>query len=400
MAYDPLRPNQLFDRPLFTYKDAVDHLMDWSGSSPDPIARRNARQAVQEAMREVANAHRWSFYHTHGRITTVDAYSTGTVEYDHTGGANERQLTLTTGTWPTWAQYGTVRIANVPYAVSQRISGSILQLEEESNPGADVASGTEYTIFREAYPLPPRFLALISHIYDVSLARIIDFVDPRVWISDRRFSVTSAPFGYTIMGSRQLHGQEAIWFGPPPLDARNYDCAYLRAARPLVTEEYSTGTVSCAGTTTLTGSGTTWTSLHKGAVVRLSSSSRTAPTNGVGDNPAVEERVVTAVGSATSITVDSAFSSTLSGVKYIISDPVDIDLDVMLNYFLRTAEKAMGRFRHRTDQKQIEMSAREEMIVAMGADNRSLAMRTAGEKGTLGYIESLLRYGSAGDDVD
>jgi hypothetical protein len=397
MAYNPTRPNQLFDRPLFTYKDAVDHLMDWCGGGIDPIGRRQARQACQEALREVANAHRWSFYYQHGRVTTVDQYTTGTVAYTH----STRTVTLTGGTWPTWAAYGTLRIGNVPYAVASRTSNSAIVLEEESNPGADVAGGESFSIYREAYPLPPLFLSMLSLMYDTALARVLEFVDPKVWLSDRRWSAgVGVPFGFTIMGSRQLHGQDAVWFSPPPIAARNYDCVYLRAARPLVTEEYATGTVSCSGTTTLTGSSTAWTSLHKGATVRLSSTGTSAPTGPTGGNPAVEERVITAVGSATSITVDTAFTNTLSGVKYIISDPVDVDLDVMLNFFLRTAERRLGFMRQRQGQQAFDAAAMEARIEAMSADNRAVGWRTAGEKLALGYAESILRYGGVGSDVE
>ena len=401
MAYEPIRPNQLFDRPLFTYKDAVDHLLQWNGGNPDPIARQDARRACCEALREIVNLHRWSFYVTHGRISTVASYDTGTVEYDHTGGSNERQLTLTTGTWPTWAEYGTVQISSVPYVVSRRISGSILQLAEESNPGADVASGTTYKIYRESYPLPPLWKALASNLIEVNHARVLRFVDPKVWLNDQRWSRSpSQPFGFTIMGSKQLHGQDMIWFSPPPEAARTYDCVYLRAARPLVTEEYATGTVSStASSATLTGSGTAWTSAHKGAVVRLSATSSQAVTNAYGSNPAAQERVIIAVNSATSITVDSAFDQSLSGVKYSISDPVDIDIQCMQNLFLRLAERRMGSFRHRTDISELEMAAVREQLLAMASDSRWLATRQAGLLTAIGWTESVLHTATLGSSV-
>lgn len=400
MAYNPLRPNQLFDQPLFTYKDAVDHLLQWNGGNPDPIARQDARRACSEALREVANCHRWSFYYGHGRVTTVASYETGTVAYDHTGGANERQLTLSGGTWPEWAAYGTVQISSVPYVVAKRVSDTILQLAEESNPGADVSSGTEYQIYRESYPLPPLWKHLCSPLVDATQARVLRFVDPKVWLNDQRWSRSpSQPFGFTIMGSRQLHGQNAIWMSPPPEAARTYDCVYLRAARPLVTEEYATGTVSCSsGSATLTGSGTAWTSAHKGAVVRLSPTS-SAVTNAYGSNPPAQERVIIEVASATSITVDSAFDQTLSAVKYVISDPVDVDLQSMLNLFLRLAEKRMGSFRHRTDMPELERIAIQEQMLAMAADNRWLSTRVAGLMTELGWTESVLHTATLGSSV-
>lgn len=722
MAYDPTRPAQLHDRPLYTYKDAVDHLLDWSGGSPDSITRGDARKACLEAMRELANDHRWSFYYTHGRISTVASYSTGTIAYDHcvtpehealtrsgwkthdqlsvgeeilaydhgtetcswqpiqaihrfdydglvldvyrkgrsvlrctpnhrvpvftrhrsaggdyytkeyvlaknltpemttplaapietetggaidarlaavlawcvtdghglfnrkyhcasivqsrkanpdkcdeiaslvgrvrpgnspdmlrfpltpedrnslrrlvrdksdltrvvaqmgvseasamvramilaeastnttneqkvftqwdnnapvaeafqvacllagkaanmsvgrfysrnhkalrtryqlpvrhsagiklakgsewvpykgtvwcpqvsttawvvrcngavmitgnSGGASERMVTLTTGTWPTWARFGTLRINNVNYAVATRESSSVITLEENNNPGEDVASGTDYTIFRESYALPAGFKQLLSPLYDLSSSYEIGFVHPSAWLQDRRYSSGSGtPLAFTIMGGRQYHGQDMVWLSPAPSEARNYDCVYLRAARPLVTEEYSTGTVSCtASGTTLTGTGTAWTSAHKGAVLRLSSST-TAPTAPHGSNPAAQERIITAVASATSLTVDSAFDSSLTSVKHCISDPVDVD-DVMLTLFLRTAEKCMGYLRHRTDIAAIENNMRSEMIRARTADSRWAGPRMAGLWPSISLTTKLLHSAPTGEDIE
>lgn len=75
----------------------------------------------------------------------LDSYSTGTVVYDHTGGANERQLTLTGGTWPTWAKSpGRIFINEDWYSLDTRVSDSIVTLKSTDNPGADVASTTFY----------------------------------------------------------------------------------------------------------------------------------------------------------------------------------------------------------------------------------------------------------------
>lgn len=73
----------------------------------------------------------------------LDTYSTGTVVYDHTGGANERQLTLTSGTWPTWAKLpGRIFINNDWYSLDTRVSDSIVTLRITDNPGSDVSSTT------------------------------------------------------------------------------------------------------------------------------------------------------------------------------------------------------------------------------------------------------------------
>lgn len=378
MAYDPTRPAQILDRPLYTYKDAVDHLQDWSGGSPDSITRGDARKACLEALREVLAERRWTFYYALGRLVTVAAYSTGTVAYDHTGGASERMVTLSSGTWPSWARFGTLLISNVTYNVATRESDTVITLEEGANPGADVASGTTYSLFRESYPLPEGFRQMLTQVFDLSGAIELPFIHPQGWITDRRYYASpSTPRAFSIMGGRQYHGQDALFLTPPPSTARTYDFVFQRAARRLVTEDYSTGTVACtAAGTTLTGTGTTWTSAHKGAVVRVSSSASSAPTAAFGTNPAAEERIITAVGSSTSLTVDSAFSNTLSGVKYCISDPIDVE-DAMLTLFLRTAERCMAHLRHRTDIAVIEGNQRMELIRACAIDNRWAGPRTA-----------------------
>ena len=87
---------------LVTYFDLIDSTLDYCGASIDERNLRYARTAIQNAFRELSNSREWTYYQQIGFINTVASYSTGTIEYDHTGGANERQVTLTTGTWPTW----------------------------------------------------------------------------------------------------------------------------------------------------------------------------------------------------------------------------------------------------------------------------------------------------------
>lgn len=75
----------------------------------------------------------------------ADTYSTGTVAYDHTGGANERQLTLSGGTWPTWAKLpGRVFINDDWYALNTRVSDTVVTLTSGDNPGSDIAAGASY----------------------------------------------------------------------------------------------------------------------------------------------------------------------------------------------------------------------------------------------------------------
>lgn len=104
-----------------------------------------------------AMQHRWSFLHPITTLTTQAPYSTGTIVYDHTGGSNEREITLTNGTWPLWAADGSITISATTYAVLTRTSDSVILLADGDNPGADVASGTSFELGRQDMDLADNF---------------------------------------------------------------------------------------------------------------------------------------------------------------------------------------------------------------------------------------------------
>lgn len=101
--------------------------------------------------------HRWSFLHPITTLTTQAPYSTGTIAYDHTGGASERLITLTNGTWPSWAADGSITISATTYAVLTRTSDSVILLADGDNPGADISSGTSYELGRQDMDLADDF---------------------------------------------------------------------------------------------------------------------------------------------------------------------------------------------------------------------------------------------------
>lgn len=363
---------------LFTYKDLLDHLVGYIGDNSSKDALRDCRAAAQDGYRDLASAHEWSYYWQRGRLNTVASYNTGTVAYDHTGGTYERMLTLSSGTWPSWAAFGQVMIANVVYQVAERKSDSIITLTYQSNPGADVASGTSYTIFRDSYPLPADFLAA-DELINASNSLGMNYTHPRDWMARQRvYQSPAAPFLYTFTSDENYFGAMAVRFFPPPDAAYPIDFVYRRRPRPLVIDEYKTGTVSVsASSSTVTGSGTVWTSSMAGSVLRLSSSTTDGPTGLRGANPYVVERVVASVESATSLTVDSAIDTAYTAVKYAISDPVDVEDGVMLTALLRCCERQSTLTRIMKNADMATAAYREALLTAREGDRRSTAPRSA-----------------------
>lgn len=367
---------------LVTYDDLTSHAIDYGEQARDATTERYARRAVLAAYQDLPNHHRWSYYKQVGRIVTVDDYSTGTVAYDHTGGASERQLTLTSGTWPSWASLGSVVIDTVPYAVATRVSDSIVTLTNAENPGADVAAGTTFTIYRDTYPLPCDFSA-IGELVMLNQAYQLQQMSANDWVAmQRSYRGPAVPKFYCITSDPNYFGELAIRLYPYPDDAYELSFLYQRRPRPLVQHRYTTGTVATtSGSTTLTGTGTAWTSAMVGSVVRIAASGETeVPTGRDGSQPYLLERVITGYTSATSLTLDSDPAQTLSGVKHTISDPVDVEAGAMLTFLQREVEKQTRVLRRMKTDPQELIEHRKAHMLALEADSRHFQPRAAGDQ--------------------
>ena len=382
------------DVALFTYKDAVDHGVEYLGGAAQGRDAQACRRAAHDALRDLANQRDWSVYRVHGRLNTVAPYSTGTITYDHTGGTYERQVTLASGTWPEWAAYGVLRVSGVRYSVASRESDTVLTLAADSNPGDDVAAGTEYLIYRDQYPVPVNFGKIISTLYDAESHRELEHRHPRETLrTTRLYGTTAEPVGFTLIGSSDYQASAAFEISPAPNQARTYDYLYYRRPRPLRIENEHTGTVSVtSGTLTVTGSSTAFTEAMIGSVIRLSSST-TDPTNLYGSNPYDQERIVTDVASTTSLTVDAAWETTRSAVKYVISDPVDID-PLMLNAYTAGVAAKVAHLRSKEDRALAEAAYLEELRRAACADNLNAAPRGSETGVVLSYAEARMKYGT------
>ena len=361
---------------LLTISDVENHLLDVIGMDAGSTARQTVRRAILSAMRALNLKHTWSYYWQIGKLNTVASYFTGAVSYDHTGGSSERLVTLSTGTFPTWASYGTLQVGDNFYEVDQRVDGTHLTLSRTSNPGADFSSRSYY-LFRDTYPLPTDFLRA-DQVYNMTSGSRLEYCHVGDWQASRASggSTVGEPWMYTFRGDPNYFGQLAISLSPPPGSIYTLDFPYQRNMRGIAVAEYRDGTVTTtSASTTVSGSGTAFTSSMAGAVIRFASSSTDDhPTGNGGLNPAVVERVISSVDSATSLTVDSAPGYDLTGVKYVISDPIDIDAQIMTNYFLRECEKQL-----RTIRRIKEVSATEEheyqrtLLEAIESDSRSVA---------------------------
>lgn len=365
--------------PLTTFADVVEYLVQYVGDNGTQDALRDCRRAAIDGLRELASAHEWSYYWTRGRVVTDAPQTSSTITYDHTGGAYERMVTIAAGTWPTWAKYGQLVISNIAYQVDDYKSSTVITLASSSNPGADVAAGTSYTLYRDSYPLPTDVLQL-DQMINVSNSIPLQYVHPSAWLTRQQvYYGPSGPSEYTLTGSEDVTGRMAVRFYPVPDDDYTIDFMYRRRPRALVYHEVDDGTVSVTGgTTTVTGSGTAFTAGMVGSVIRLSANSTDAPTNAAGANVYAVERIITAYTSATSVTVDDTIDDTYSGVKYQVSDRVDVEEGAMLTAYLRSCERQAAIVRVMKNDRQAREEYLGALIQAREADRRNSAFRGPG----------------------
>lgn len=364
----------------YTAHDAQERTIRYLGANASKSAKEDARIAIYDAYREITTAAHWTYLWASTRLNLNGVYSTGTIAYDHTGGAYERMVTLTSGTWPSWARLGRLVIAGISYKPERRISDSIIVLDSVQNPGADVASSTSYSLYQDTYELPTDFWA--TEAPNREAIGGMRFVRPQMWASRIRYipDVSGIPLFYTLTGGE---GRIVMQVNPPSEEDRTIDLLYLRKPRQISTWDYSTGKATVnTGTfpkrVTLTDGGT-FTAGMVGSVIRLSSAAATLPTGYEGDNPPAEERTIKVYISSTQVEVDEDFDASYTETAYRISDPIDIE-DLQMNAFWRCVEKQSCITRIMKETRDFAFIAYQQALaLAREADSRILERRSAGD---------------------
>jgi hypothetical protein len=301
-----------------TYYDAVESLIVSSFGGPQDAEQRDIRTAIHRAYDELTTIRDWAYYHVHGRIVLQAPYDTGTVT---SSGAT---VTLTGGTWPTWAASGAyLKVGEEICRVASRTSGSVVVLDSDLALKADV-TGASYTLYRSVYPLPDDFRNLDEPSDEYNWWSGL-YVTPDQAMKIERVSNSSGePYHWTLIKDPDSSGW-AIKVVGYPTGTQTLDFTYRRTARPIRYSGHEAalrqGTLA-RSTTAVTGSGTAFSSAMVGSVLRIGDTTNIpGPIESL--NPWVSEAKITAVASATSLTTDAS-GTVASTTKYLITDPLDL----------------------------------------------------------------------------
>lgn len=375
---------------LWTFQDAVDHVLDAFDAVREGRDLRRARDAVLHANRTICELHDWQWMQQRTQFRTEEVYETGTVAYDHA----TLTVTLSGGTWPDNAGYYSLVFTddNTIYPIDRRVSDTTVTLFANNNPGDDLAAGTTYQAYRDEYECPTD-LRRNMDLYDLNLStspiqmqyvKEQDIRNSEFGLWSRFFSVVidgdvtlpinNTPSWWTVRRSDKYDSGYSITFSHIPASARLYELSYWKSPRRLKYDKESV-TASCTADDKTVTSSTAFVSGHVGAIIRFSSST-TAPTPIFGDidrtsntvNPYVFQAYIDSFTTTSSIELLTDAPQTLSSKAAIISDPIDIDQRYMLDLFLAIAKRHYAVHTHREDRGSWQELERAEMVRAKEAD--------------------------------
>lgn len=141
-----------------TVQRSVGRYLGWSRDPGDWSAdeQQDFADFLSEGMRQWAfpvradgRTHQWKWMYPNANLSTNPPYSTGTIEI--VSGV----VTLTSGTWPSWAAEGRLKVESVVYTVDTRDSDTQLTLDDTT---VDVTAGATFQLGQAYYDLPDDFL--------------------------------------------------------------------------------------------------------------------------------------------------------------------------------------------------------------------------------------------------
>jgi len=108
---------------------------------------------IVDGLQRVYATHDWSFFRPVVDVTTTAPYATGTIA------VSSGVVTLTGGSFPSWAEDGVLHINGTSYPVATRTSGTVVTI---STTSLTVAAGASYQLGRPEIPMPVEFDAVAN----------------------------------------------------------------------------------------------------------------------------------------------------------------------------------------------------------------------------------------------
>lgn len=157
---------------IITLQDLVAHVIDVFDMESDQSNLRRATRSSVWGFEQASQRHMWRSYDTEVVATFEAPHTDGTVDVSDAG-----VVTLTGGTWPTWAELGVIALSDDSYRVKSRDSDTELTLEAWSGVAQ---SDLDYQLAQNRYRIPHN-VRQIFDVWDQTNDRRLLGADPQVF---------------------------------------------------------------------------------------------------------------------------------------------------------------------------------------------------------------------------
>lgn len=315
--------------------------------------------AIRGVYTELPLSHQWSCLNRSCLLYLQESYTTGTVAVSGT------TVTLSGGTWPSWAGDGILIVADERFQVIERQSDTVLRLDSRHSV-SEALSGEYFELALARYALPSDFGQLVG-AWRTEAEVFLPAIYEREWSNAyAQFTETATPLYCQVVGVRG--GALRLELTPAPSEAEYVRVDYRSVFRQLGTGLYSTGTIAISGRT-VTGTGTVFPTDAEGMVLRVGSANN-APTGQFGESPYLAAYTVARRVSDTSLILAEDATTVSAGALYTLDDPIDIDPNAMLELFDRKVEARFARLAQLEIRNEAEARADLAMRRAMAMDHR------------------------------
>ncbi len=187
-------------------------------------ADQEAKEIVDDALSQIATSRKWPYLETVGAISVSAAYTTGTIALTQ----GSAVVTLTGGTFPTWAASGSIYGSNgQEMPVLTRDSGTQVTLKTAWAETSIVADA--YSIAQHNYALPADLLIFETLTWGTQWPYGTDPVSAATLALSKNFWVAGTPRAYQYAIA---NGQIQLW--PFPTEAHIGNVTYFRKPANLV----------------------------------------------------------------------------------------------------------------------------------------------------------------------
>jgi hypothetical protein len=311
---------------VITLQDMV-HSMTMRCGVTAPTNQSNSRivKAIQSAIRALHSKHKWAYYRRQTRFKTSPML-TMEIEYDHTGGAEERLVTITDGDdWPSDATAGELQVGENSYRILKRISATQATLELDFSPSADYEGSATWR--RKSYSFT-RNLHRVDYARSITANRQLTHIPPgEIPSSSYNDYTLSRYFSWQNHGN-EFGSTEFILYPAPTSEEIIEVCASILPHTPKIHSTTGNDLSGTSGTLTVSCSGGAFGSNLIGSILRVSTNAE-PPVQFKSENYDFQA-FITAVPSSTTLTISEALPASYASRGYVISSPIDAEVSTML----------------------------------------------------------------------